>query len=317
MGENSKIEWCHHTFNPWLGCSKLSPACANCYAEAWAKRTNIVTWGDSAERRKTTDSYWRQPLKWNGDAMRSGERKRVFCASLADVFEDRPELEPWRKELFSLIYRTPYLDWLLLTKRPENIVRLSGKCVNKTSLGWRLPKNIWLGTTVESQDYIVRVHHLLNCRAIAEGPLFLSCEPLLGPLNLNAYLTTKFIDSGGYSNCAQLDWVIAGGESGAKARPTNPQWFRDLRDQCVEHKVPFHFKQWGEWVATSEVGFGDSPRAATHVFDTGKTVETYGGPVPFGIETRRIGKKAAGRSLDGELWNEFPEIESLVTANEV
>src|SRR5689334_23112101 len=121
MGENSKIEWTHHTFNPWLGCTKVSPACAHCYAEAWAKRTGIVQWGDSAERRRTTESYWRQPLKWNAQAFESLERKRVFCASLADVFEDRPELQTWRKVLFDLIAATPYLDWLLLTKRPHNI----------------------------------------------------------------------------------------------------------------------------------------------------------------------------------------------------
>lgn len=311
MGENSKIEWTDHTFNPWTGCTKVSPACAHCYAEAWAKRTNIVKWGDSAERRKTSEGNWRQPLKWSAEAARSGERKRVFCASLADVFEDREEIAPWRRELFSLIYQTPHLDWLLLTKRPENIVRLSSKCVNKSSLGWRLPKNIWLGTTVESQEYNTRIHHLLNCRAIAEGPLFLSCEPLLGPLNLSAYLTTKFIDSGGYSDCAQLDWVIAGGESGTHARPMNPEWVRSLRDQCVQAKVPFHFKQWGEWVPTASVGFGDSPRAKTHVFDTGKTIETYGGPVPYGVEMRRIGKKIAGRLLDGKEWNEYPNAQPV------
>lgn len=305
MGENSKIEWCHHTFNPWLGCTKVSPACANCYAEAWAKRTGIVKWGASAERRKTTESYWRQPLKWNAEAMRSGERRRVFCASLADVFEDRPELEPWRRELYSIIYRTPYLDWLLLTKRPENIVRLSSRCVNKTSLGWKLPANIWLGTTVESDEQRRRIEHLLNCGEIC-STLFLSCEPLLGPLNLNAYLNTKFMDSGCYSNPHRIDWVIVGGESGGSARPSNPQWFRSLRDQCVAAGVAFHFKQWGEWAPTANVGFGDSPRAATHTFKTGQMIDTYGGPVPFGIEVRRIGKKAAGRLLDGVEWNQFP-----------
>ena len=245
MGKQTAISWTDHTFNPWLGCTKVSPACTHCYAEAWAKRSGLVKWGDVAARRRTSESNWRQPLKWNAEAARSGERRRVFCASLADVFEDRDELAPWRRELFSLIYRTPCLDWLLLTKRPENIVRLSSKCVNKTSLGWRLPKNIWLGTTVESQDYNTRIHHLLNCRAIAEGPLFLSCEPLLGPLNLNAYLTTKFIDSGGYSDCAQLDWVIVGGESGGGFRPLNIEYARQLRDQCVSAGVPYFFKQHG------------------------------------------------------------------------
>src|ERR1051326_4190826 len=121
MGQDSKIEWTDHTFNPWTGCTKVSPACANCYAEAWAKRTNIVKWGPNAERRRTSESNWRQPLIWDCDAAKAGERKRVFCASLADVFEDRPELEPWRRDLMRLILSTHNLDWLLLTKRPENI----------------------------------------------------------------------------------------------------------------------------------------------------------------------------------------------------
>lgn len=310
MGENSKIEWTHHTFNPWLGCTKVSPACTNCYAEAWARRTGIVTWGDRAERRRTTESYWRQPLKWNAEAMRGGERKRVFCASLADVFEDRFELAPWRKELFDLIYATPYLDWLLLTKRPQNIpAMLKETWVNDEEF----PPNAWLGTTVESDDYRSRIDDLIEAGGAFASVLFLSCEPLLGPLNLKANQRWQ-MERGGYRPLIDdIQWVIAGGESGAKARPTNPQWFRDLRDQCVEHGVPFHFKQWGEWVATTEVGFGDSPRATTRVFDTGKTVETYGGNVPFGIEVRRIGKKAAGRSLDGQVWDEFP-VDSLKAA---
>jgi len=274
-------------FNPWLGCTKVSPACANCYAEAWAKRTGIVKWGDSAERRKTTDSYWRQPLKWNAEAARSGERKRVFCASLADVFEDRPELEPWRRDLMRLILGTHNLDWLLLTKRPENILRMMSEAAPRGS-DHLLRQRLSLGTTVESQDQVRRIDYLVNCRMWARV-LFLSCEPLLGPLDLFPWLHAVD-ETAGFDYNAGIDWVIAGGESGGHARPSNPQWFRDLRDQCEGAKVPFHFKQWGEFVSVSEVaGVG-----AHFSFPDGRTV-------------RRIGKKNAGRLLDGREWNEFPK----------
>lgn len=308
MGENSKIEWTHHTFNPWLGCTKVSPACQHCYAEAWAKRTGIVKWGDSAERRRTTESYWRQPLKWNAEAAKSGERKRVFCASLADVFEDRPELEPWRKELFSLIYRTPHLDWLLLTKRPENVKRLSGKCVNKTSLGWDFPANVWLGTTVESDEQRDRIDDLIEAGGGIASVLFLSCEPLLGPVDLTANQRYQ-VDHGGYRPLIDdIQWVIAGGESGGKARPTNPVWVYSLRDQCEEAEVPFHFKQWGEWFPRQEWEF--NPELCLpddhDAYIEGSHTKVFVNSCKEYYPVHRVGKKAAGRLLDGREWNEFP-----------
>lgn len=127
MAANSKIEWTDHTFNPWLGCSKISPSCAHCYAEGWAKRSGLVKWGDHP-RRRTSAANWREPLKWNRAAEAAGERRRVFCASLADVFEDREELKPWRYDLWRLIEATPSLDWLLLTKRPENCLAFVPGC---------------------------------------------------------------------------------------------------------------------------------------------------------------------------------------------
>ncbi len=295
MGENSKIEWCHHTFNPWLGCSKVSPACQNCYAEAWAKRTGIVRWGDSAERRKTTENYWRQPLKWNAEAARSGERKRVFCASLADVFEDREELKPWRRELMALIRLTPYLDWLLLTKRPEHINRLLREATPMGSQQYQRA-NLWLGTTVESQNEVRRIDRLVNCRQWARV-LFLSCEPLLSGIDLFPWLHAVD-DFGGHDYNMGIDFVIAGGESGGHARPSHPDWFRRLRDQCVEAGVAFHFKQWGEWIDNSNVnsdwwnnGGFDKVRDSTNVEN---------------VTVHRVGKKVAGRLLDGREWNEFP-----------
>lgn len=248
MGENSKIEWTDHTFNPWFGCTKISPACQHCYAESWAKRSGLVKWGDSAPRRKSSTTKWREPLKWNREAAVSGQRKKVFCASLADVFEDRPELVDWRKELFELIAKTPDLDWLLLTKRPENIERLCRPIA--ITKDWYFPSNVWLGTTVENDDYQRRVIDLFANRRRA-SVLFLSCEPLLGPVDLSSITCTcptKCLNDGSTFSCTlqgTIDWVIAGGESGGGYRPLNVDYARQLRDQCLSAGVPFFFKQHG------------------------------------------------------------------------
>lgn len=175
MGRESKISWTHSTFNPWIGCTKVSAGCAHCYAEATMDtRWGRVKWGDNGTRSKTSEKYWRDPIRWNADAIAARERRRVFCASLADVFEDRDELIPWRSELMDLIIATPQLDWLLLTKRPENIDRMVG--------GWTNRHNVWLGTSVENQETAnERIPKLMQCGAAV---LFLSCEPLLGPIDL-------------------------------------------------------------------------------------------------------------------------------------
>lgn len=242
MGEQSKIGWTDHTFNPWLGCSKVSAACQFCYAEAWAKRSGLVTWGDSAARRRTSESNWRQPIKWNHEALVTGQRRKVFCASLADVFEDRPELTSWRKELFALIRVTPQLDWLLLTKRPENVLRMMSECFPRGCDRY-VRDYLSIGTTVESQDQARRIDYLMNCRAWARV-LFLSVEPMLGPLDLFDWLHA--VDMGmGHDYNVGINWVIAGGESGPKHRPLNLDHVRDLRDQCLDANVPFFFKQHG------------------------------------------------------------------------
>jgi len=124
MAKNSSIEWTHHTFNPWWGCTKVSPACDHCYAETWAKRVGQAVWGKESPRRFFSDKHWTEPIRWNADAVADGERRRVFCASMADVFESRAELNPWRIRLWELIEATPMLDWLLLTKRPQNIGKM-------------------------------------------------------------------------------------------------------------------------------------------------------------------------------------------------
>lgn len=180
--ENTAIAWCNHTFNPWEGCQRASPGCENCYAETRDRRfTGGKHWGPNGVRRVTSASNWHQPRKWNTEAEKAGKRARVFCASLADVFEDRPELVEPRARLFALIAETPWLDWLLLTKRPENMVRLAPAA---WADGW--PANVWAGTTVEDQRRAdERIPLLLEVPARVR---FLSMEPLLEAVALGEWI---------------------------------------------------------------------------------------------------------------------------------
>jgi protein gp37 len=304
MGENTKIEWAHHTFNPWTGCQKVSPGCDHCYAEGWAKRSGVVEWGPHANRRRTSSANWKKPLQWNKAAEVSGERYRVFCASLADVFDN--QVDPsWRADLFALIKATPHLDWLLLTKRPENIAKML-----PDDWGDGYP-NVWLGTTVEDQDRMRRIGELLRNRAALH---FLSCEPLLGPVDISPCLSAYWTAI----NCPQarradgswtgqrISWVICGGESGPDARPMHPEWARSLREQCEAAGVAFFLKQWGEWVPLHALQ-SEGPEAV---------INAGGRNVSGSIDLQdyscarmfRVGKKAAGRLLDGREHNEFPAI---------
>jgi protein gp37 len=318
--ENTNIEWCDHTFNPWQGCQKISPGCANCYAEANNARWNGGTapnWGPGAPRLRTSTAYWRQPIVWDRNAAETAaglpegtapHRPRIFCASLADWLDDAVPVR-WRLDLLDIIRRTPHLDWLLLTKRPQNFVPLLTMArheamtlsqTNDTVLAPRMattaewihewlheiavPANIWIGTSVEDQLRAdERAPALLNIPAKVR---FLSCEPLLGPVNLER----EFRDGG-------IHWVIAGGESGRSARPMHPDWARGLRDNCTAAGVPFLFKQWGEF---GPAPIGDGPDLVTDaVF---KKCPAFDG------ELWHLGKKAAGRTLDGREWNEFPTV---------
>lgn len=222
MGEHSKIEWTDHTFNPWWGCVKVSPACDHCYAEAFAKRTGNAVWGKGSPRRFFGEKHWSEPLRWNREAAKTGVSARVFCASMADVFEERSGLNDERARLYSLIEATPMLDWLLLTKRPQNISRM-------VPSDWlRHPRfNVWYGTTVESPDYLWRVHQLRETRAAVR---FISYEPALADV-------TWPLDG--------IHWLIAGGESGTGCRPPEAAWIRSARDQAIDSGVKFFFKQWG------------------------------------------------------------------------
>lgn len=280
MGKDSRIEWTHHTFNPWWGCVNVSAACDHCYAESWAKRVGSNVWGPHAERRFFSDAHWREPLKWNAEAALSG-RRRVFCASMADVFENRPDLKDPRARLFDLIAATPNLDWLLLTKRIHLVNKLMPK-------GRSLPANVWLGTTVENQEYAdKRIPDLLS--HVEATVRFLSCEPLLGPLAISKYLAP--------AKGAGVDWLIAGGESGPGSRPMNPEWAEGLQRQCREAKVPFHFKQWGHWAPLGALDGAPRKSARTiNVFRGSQQIELVG-----------VGKAAAGRLLQGKTWDQLPK----------
>lgn len=214
MAETTEISWAHSTFNPWIGCTKVSPGCDNCYAKTLMDdRYGRVRWGAGEARSRT--KTWDQPRRWNRLAAASGKPHRVFCASLADVFDNEVPDE-WRIDLWALIADTPALTWLILTKR----IGLAPK---------RMPPNVWIGATMVNQDECDRDMHKLL--AIDAPVRFLSAEPLLGPISFNPLATP--------------DWVIVGGESGPKARPMQGSWARELRDECSALGITFHFKQWG------------------------------------------------------------------------
>ena len=241
MGRDSKIEWTDHTFNPWIGCTKVSAGCKHCYAETrMDHRFGQVKWGPGQERKRTSAANWKLPARWNKEAEGAARRPRVFCASLADVFDpDVPTA--WRAELLTLIDDTPNLDWLLLTKRPELVRALLMEASNGNVWDFRHMPNVWLGTTVENQlSADERIPHLLGVWARVR---FLSCEPLLGLVQLGICAGDgfSFFDYGLGAGFGHVDWVIAGGESGPNARPMHPDWARDLRDQCAAAGAPFLF----------------------------------------------------------------------------
>ncbi len=316
-----------YTFNPWWGCTRVSPGCVNCYAETFDRRVHgkgNEHWGVKAERRFFGDKHWNAPLRWNAAAEKTGERRAVFCASMADVFEDRPELVPHRARLLLLILNTPHLDWLLLTKRPENMTRLASEA------GWEgdWPANVWAGCTVESQEYAeYRVPRLLDVPASVR---FLSCEPLLGAVDLTRIRLTELyqdkivpppmLDSlrgevGGAALGSKIDWVICGGESGPHARPMHPAWALSLRDQCVNAATAFHFKQWGEYapalpahVVRASEYFVCTSGHAGRLTDEAVAAHRNGerNCISSTIMVHRLGKHDAGRLIGGRTWDEHP-----------
>lgn len=270
MAENSNISWTDHTFNPWIGCTKVSPGCSNCYAATQdnLRKWTPEGWGKGKPRKRTSEANWRLPLKWNrlaadNEAFHASEaplhddgefpdyqRPRVFCASLADWLDDEVPRE-WQTDLLRLVEATPNLDWLLLTKRPTNWegvmtnALLDGVEMVHEWVNGRPPANVWIGTTVEDQQRAEeRIPELLNIPARVR---FLSCEPLLERINIQWEFD---YDHHGETRQSEnipegIHWVIAGGESGPGFRPFNPDWARSLRDQCKAAGVAFHMKQMG------------------------------------------------------------------------
>jgi protein gp37 len=362
MADQTHIEWCDSTFNPWIGCTKVSPACDHCYAAvSTPARTLSTEWGAGQPRRRTSVANWAQPLRWNSKAEEFGQcdacggrgerkakwavcqacknglmksaRRRVFCASLADVFDNEIDWT-WRRDLFEMIRGTPNLDWLLLTKRIGNVLPTltsQKQHVARNEAEWRFfddwidgrpPSNVWLGATICNQAEADR--DIPKLLATPASVRFLSIEPLLGPVFLNRVTVSGrgWQDTlNGWRDCLNypgrentIDWVVAGGESGPHARPMHPDWVRSLRDQCAAACVPFLFKQWGEWRPPLEAedydtsmgraqttpAFIVSPTGTVHCFES---EWTSGGSV-----MRRSGKKRAGRLLDGIEHNGYPRV---------
>lgn len=226
MGEFSGVEWTHHSFSINWGCEEipqvngLPSACDNCYARAVAARWKFDVWGKDKPRRMLSEHHWNEPIRWNRKAEAAGLRKRVFCGPMNDICEDRRDLDPLRRMLIELIEKTPWLDWLLLTKRPFLYRRF---------FPWKeWPKNAWAGTTTEHQYWFDH-----RMKALAQVPAaikFISAEPLFSQIDISAHVK-------------DLQWVITGSESGQKARPTQEAWIRNLKDQCVGAAIPFFYKQ--------------------------------------------------------------------------
>lgn len=353
MAVNSSIEWCDSTFNPWIGCTRVSPACDDCYAaRSTPARTLGVAWGAGQERRRTGAANWKQPGQWQRQAAEfqaeHGRRRRVFCASLADWLDNEAPVE-WLVDLLQLIHDTPDLDWLLLSKRignwssriSEAMGYLDSQGPAATTLrrwlcqwldGDAAPRNAWLGITVANQAEADRdVPKLMDAPTVVR---FLSIEPMLGAIDIRKFVwpvhpwwPAKFnsleeaVAAGAavtYKRQAlvssawaksMVKWVICGGESGHKARPMHPDWARGLRDQCAAAGVPFLFKQWGEWLPASadqsDPGLPDVPNSRL-AWSDGSKWDCHDGQRAGVDLVARVGKKFAGRQLDGRTHDGFP-----------
>lgn len=289
MGDKSKIEWTGATFNPWWGCTEVSSeergggGCDNCYARDLATRWGYC-WGHNAQRRYFDDKHWNEPRRWNRRAKTIGKRMKVFCGSMCDILDNEVE-QKHRDRLWELALECDYLDWLMLTKRIGNAPAMYPG-------GWIencFPCHIWPGITVVNQVEGDRdIGKLLKLRASIR---WISVEPLLGSLDLTGWF---YSDEPGGIASNKPEWVIVGGESGPHARPLRPKWARSIRDQCQAAGVPFFFKQWGEWVQSN----AEVRNCSTDRIEIG------------GVVVSRVGKKAAGRLLDGQEWNEYPRVKT-------
>lgn len=304
MADHSAIEWTTHTWNPWQGCTKVSPACAHCYMYRDKRRfgqdPTVVT--------RSSRATFRKPLaKLQDGSWRWAPGARVFTCSWSDWFH--PDADHWRPDAWDVIRQRPDLRFLILTKRPE---RITMHLPADWDDGW---PQVGLGVTVEDQRRALeRLPHLLAARAAWH---FLSVEPLLGALDVSDVLATRvpgrpellygFRGATRYYHDRRLDWLIVGGESGPHARPTHPDWVRALRDQAQAAGVPFLFKQWGEWAPASWSDVDRGRPGQVLAWDGArKSLDQAVDPVAGDALLARVGRAAAGRELDGRTWDELP-----------
>ena len=309
MSDKTKIEWTDATWNPVTGCTQVSPGCDHCYALTFAERFRgtpghyFENGFDVQMRPERLD----QPLRWK-------RPRRIFVNSMSDLFHaDVPD--KYIAQAFAVMALAQQHTFQVLTKRHARMRALlnspdfmdtvyeffragrprRGPLDELDRLPWPLP-NVWLGVSVEDQQWAnIRVPILLGTPATVR---FLSCEPLLGPVDLRRAIEPNFA-RGGWRDLSRLHWVIAGGESGRGARPMHPDWARSLRDQCTSAGIAFHFKQWGEWVTEEQ--------APEDITLPGISWRHLGDHQP---SVYKVGKKAAGRELDGRTWDEMPRAKS-------
>lgn len=284
MAEQTAIEWTDASWSPWWGCQRVSPGCVHCYAESLSKRYGHDIWGPESIRRFLSDAHWHKPLIWDRKAREAGRIMRVF-PSMCDPLEDRADLHGERLRFFAMVDQTPNLMWLILTKRPENWKFLPLHWLTK----W--PRNVMFGFTAEDRTRLEqRIGHWDKLYSTTRGlRTFISAEPLLESL-------------GKFSPACYIDWVICGGESGPGARPMHPDWTRSLRDQCAAAGVPFLFKQWGEWIEFRQSKLIEYPPK----HQTVEVQQTLISEQCSTITLCKVGKKAAGRLLDGVEHNGLP-----------
>jgi protein gp37 len=312
MAENTKISWTTHTFSPWWGCTKVGPGCDFCYAEAADKRYGGDHWGSGKPRRLIKD--WTPPLKWQREAEKTGVRPWVFCASMADVFDNEVPPE-WRARLWDVVRATPLLNWQFCTKRVGNAEKMMPDdwAENFRHCGLMLT----VVTQEEADRDVLKLSNLKGRFGVSW--VGLSMEPLLeqvtlvkrvehadGSVEIWNFLagTWQLFDGDHYraGRIAKVDWVITGGESGPRARPASPAWFRSLRDQCAGAATPYHHKQNGEWLAARQT-MADGTENFLRKGERPDVFHSWGGEAGWSVN---VGREAAGRFLDGRIHDAMP-----------
>lgn len=323
MADTTAIEWTDATINFWWGCTKVGPGCDHCYAETLSNRFGGGHWGTGSPRRKIKGAvkllHWldNNYAWWAADlVMGAGQpyrRRRVFIQSMSDLFDNEVPLE-WFAEAWQTICACDRIEVQIVTKRLPMVEK------RLAEVGGTWPSHAGLIATVCTQTEADRdVPRLLDLKARLGIPwVGLSVEPMLGPIDLHSALCRE---TGNCPNCpaclvGQIDWIICGGESGKAARPMHPDWARDLRNQCVAAGVPFFFKQWGEWVSAYQIagasgiaadttGTGHCPKPHRYRILGGAFDRRSFESLPQQHDILRLGKRRAGRILDGREWNQM------------